>query len=112
MCSLNTFYSVSSRRHGYSSSRLTAFELQESTHPFVQAMVDFLLESGKRANRLPIVQSMMRGVNAKYEEDMKTMNELVEERQCISERLRPSQRHVLSARVVFSDRGPQEEPDG
>ena len=53
--------------------------LQESNHPFVTAMVDFLVESGQRANRPAIVNAMMRGTTAKYEQDIKTMAELADE---------------------------------
>ena len=42
-------------------------------HPFVQAMSDFLIESGRRAARLGIVTSMMRSAAAKYDEDAKIM---------------------------------------
>ena len=55
-------------------------DAQESTHPFVQAMMDFLVECGYRANRPPIMQSLMRGTNAKYEADMKIMADLCNER--------------------------------
>lgn len=44
-------------------------------------MADFLVESGRRANRPPLMNTFMRGSNAKYEEDMKTMNTLVLQRQ-------------------------------
>ncbi len=52
---------------------------QEEPHPFVTAMVDFLLESGRRSSRPSIVQAMMTGTNAKFEEDLRTLNALVEE---------------------------------
>ncbi|KAI0738944.1 bifunctional P-450:NADPH-P450 reductase [Daedaleopsis nitida] len=58
--------------------RLNNFYMDQ-THPFVQAMSDFLLESGYRANRPALVNSMMRGSSAKYEADMNTMNDLVNE---------------------------------
>ncbi|KAI0356058.1 fatty acid hydroxylase [Trametes cingulata] len=58
--------------------RLNTF-YSEQTHPFVQAMADFLAECGRRANRPPLVGAFMRSANAKYEEDMKTMNKLVNE---------------------------------
>ena len=54
--------------------------MQEKTHPFVQAMGDFLLESALRANRPSIMNTLMRGSNAKYEADLSTMNELVDTR--------------------------------
>lgn len=44
-------------------------------------MADFLAESGRRANRPPLMNTFMRGSSAKYEEDMKTMNTLVLQRQ-------------------------------
>ena len=41
-----------------------------------------MLESGRRANRPSLVQAMMSGTNAKYEEDIRIMNELVDESEC------------------------------
>ena len=61
-----------------------SINLQPEPHPFATAMADFLLESGRRANRASLVQAMMTGTNAKYEADMKTMNELVDESACTS----------------------------
>ncbi|TBU21312.1 bifunctional P-450:NADPH-P450 reductase [Dichomitus squalens] len=58
--------------------RLNNFYMEQS-HPFVQAMGDFLLESGLRANRPPIMNTLMRGSSAKFEADLNTMNELVDE---------------------------------
>ncbi len=42
-------------------------------------MTDFLIESGLRAGRPALVQAIMTGRNAKYEQDKQTMNALVEE---------------------------------
>ena len=42
-------------------------------------MMDFLVECGYRANRPPIMQSLMCGTNAKYEADMKIMADLCNE---------------------------------
>ena len=42
-------------------------------------MSDFLIEAGRRANRASLVQALMPGVNAKYEEDQRIMSELVGE---------------------------------
>ncbi|OBZ67672.1 hypothetical protein A0H81_12453 [Grifola frondosa] len=53
--------------------------VQEQNHSFIQAMADFLVESGLRANRPPLVNSMMRGTSAKYAQDIQTMSALVEE---------------------------------
>ncbi|KAI0694739.1 bifunctional P-450/NADPH-P450 reductase [Earliella scabrosa] len=58
--------------------RLNSF-YRENPHPFADAMADFLIESGRRANRPSLVQAMMRGTNAKYQEDQRIMNDLVEE---------------------------------
>ncbi|KAI9067866.1 fatty acid hydroxylase [Trametes sanguinea] len=58
--------------------RLNTF-YSEHSHPFVQAMADFLTESANRANRPPIMNTIMRGSSAKYDADMKIMNELVDQ---------------------------------
>ena len=47
-------------------------------------MSDFLLESGYRANRPSIVTTLLRGSSAKYEADMNTMKQLVDECQYLS----------------------------
>ena len=80
-CSLNNFYMVSGDSYAGRLYGLTPSDLpQEQSHPFVQAMGDFLLESGLRANRPPIMNTLMRGSSAKFEADMATMNHLVDER--------------------------------
>ena len=56
--------------------------MQEEPHPFATAMADFLIESGRRSARPSLVQAMMSGSNAKYEEDKRTLNALVEESGC------------------------------
>ena len=77
--SLNSFYRVSSLH------RLCIFHadprvaIQDSSHPFVQSMVDFLIECNLRANRPGLLTSMMMGTTAKYEQDIKTMQELADE---------------------------------
>ena len=48
-------------------------------HPFARAMADFLFESGNRAKRPTIVNSLMRSANAKYEEDISVMLKLVDD---------------------------------
>ncbi|OCH86500.1 cytochrome P450 [Obba rivulosa] len=58
--------------------RLNSF-YREGSHPFIQALADFLVESGRRANRPFLVKSMMMGSNAKYEQDIRTMAQLAEE---------------------------------
>ncbi|KAH9922456.1 cytochrome P450 [Fomitopsis serialis] len=54
--------------------RLNSF-YRESNPPFVESMVDFLIESGQRAFRPSLVTNMM-GYNAKYEQDIKVMADL------------------------------------
>ncbi|KAJ2999753.1 hypothetical protein NUW54_g6889 [Trametes sanguinea] len=56
--------------------RLNSF-YRDDLHPFADAMVDFLIESGKRASRPYIVQSMMTSTNAKYEQDQRVLAQLV-----------------------------------
>ncbi|KAM5540828.1 hypothetical protein V8D89_005472 [Ganoderma adspersum] len=58
--------------------RLNSF-YREKPHPFVAAMIDFLLEGGRRSARPTIVQAMMTGSNAKYDADIHTLNTVVEE---------------------------------
>ena len=97
---LNSFYRVRpaslSPSHASVSRRTAASESesdwadrarQEGNHPFIQAMVDFLVESGRRANRLGLVKPMMRGANAKYEQDIRTMARLAEESACFVSRV-------------------------
>ncbi|KAF7794903.1 hypothetical protein EIP86_006046 [Pleurotus ostreatoroseus] len=58
--------------------RLNSF-YRESNHPFVQSMVDFLVECNLRVNRPGLLNSMMVGTTAKYEEDIKTMVQLADD---------------------------------
>ncbi|KAJ7118091.1 cytochrome P450 [Mycena epipterygia] len=60
------------------SCRLNSF-YREKQPEFAVAMGDFLRESGLRANRPRVVQSMMWGTNAKYQADIKLMRELAEQ---------------------------------
>ncbi|KAJ3032219.1 hypothetical protein HDV00_007954 [Rhizophlyctis rosea] len=57
----------------------------DAMHPFVQGMVDVLLESGHRTRRLPIQQSLMVRTQRKFENDIGYLHELcdkiVKERQ-------------------------------
>ncbi len=52
--------------------------------PFAAAMGDFLAEAQVRVNRPALVNATMRGVTAKYYEDMKTMNDIVDKSACSS----------------------------
>lgn len=53
--------------------------MQESNHPFVQSMVDFLIECNLRANRPGLLSSIMVNTTAKYEQDVQTMAELADQ---------------------------------
>ncbi|KAJ7666812.1 fatty acid hydroxylase [Mycena polygramma] len=57
--------------------RLNSF-YRENQPEFAVAMADFLKESGQRANRPRIMQTLMRGTTAKYHTDIKFMRELAE----------------------------------
>lgn len=48
-------------------------------HPFVDAMVDALLESGRRARRPPIASYFMLTANQKWEYDAQFMKEMAGE---------------------------------
>ena len=61
--------------------------LQEEPHPFATAMTDFLIESGRRSARPSLVQAMMTGTNAKYEEDQRIMNSLVDQSESVAKSL-------------------------
>lgn len=56
----------------------------QDVHPFVEAMSDFLTESGDRARRLPIPSFFYRGKDKKFFNDIevmrKTANEILQER--------------------------------
>ncbi|KAI0070911.1 cytochrome P450 [Panus rudis PR-1116 ss-1] len=58
--------------------RLNSF-YRDTNHPFIQAMGDFLIEANARANRPTLVTAVMRGTNAKYEQDIKTMADLADQ---------------------------------
>ncbi|KAF2088699.1 cytochrome P450 [Saccharata proteae CBS 121410] len=57
---------------------------QDQMHPFIEAMADFLKESGNRANRPTIAQAFYRSANAKYDADIellqKTSYEVIKNR--------------------------------
>ncbi|KAJ3487812.1 hypothetical protein NLI96_g3280 [Meripilus lineatus] len=52
---------------------------RDAAHPFVQSMVDFLIECGLRANRPSVVNSVMRGTKAQYESDIQVMASIADE---------------------------------
>jgi cytochrome P450/NADPH-cytochrome P450 reductase len=51
----------------------------ETTHPFLTAMADFLIESGRRANRPRLANMVMRGTQQKYDADIKLLQETATE---------------------------------
>lgn len=51
-------------------------KLQETEPRFIKAMSDWLSECDNRTRRPAIIQALMRGTTAKYEEDMNIMLEL------------------------------------
>lgn len=59
----------------------------ENLHPFVEAMGDFLVESGKRSQRIPLPSIFYRASNAKFHQDIETMRKTAEAvlRQRVSE---------------------------
>lgn len=52
---------------------------REDLHPFIGAMGDFLVESGRRANRLAVQRLFMRAANQKYQEDIDLMKNVSDE---------------------------------
>jgi len=45
-------------------------------HPFIDAMVDYLVESGRRASRPKLASFLMRSANQKYASDIKLMRDV------------------------------------
>ncbi|KAJ7447839.1 fatty acid hydroxylase [Mycena latifolia] len=58
--------------------RLNSFYTEQQPE-FTVAMGDFLKESGLRANRPRVLQAVMRGTTAKYEQDIKKMRDLADQ---------------------------------
>ena len=52
---------------------------RETMHPFVNAMVDTLVESGQRSSRLPIQNKLMFLANRKYQTNIEYMNKIADE---------------------------------
>ncbi|CAF1180573.1 unnamed protein product [Rotaria sp. Silwood1] len=52
---------------------------QEKMHRFVDAMVNILIESGKRVQRLPLQNMLMIGTNRKFHDDIAYIHELCDE---------------------------------
>lgn len=72
---------------------------KDGVHPFVEAMGDFLTESGDRARRLPIPSIFYRGKDKKFFGDIevmrKTANEILQERK--AEKNLDTRKDLLSA---------------
>lgn len=62
--------------------RLNSFYLKELPG-FIEAMGNFLTESGTRTRRPKIVQSLMMQTNTQYNQDIKTMNDVAEKSRII-----------------------------
>ncbi|QUX31210.1 cytochrome P450 [Nocardiopsis akebiae] len=60
----------------------------EQPHPFVEAMVRALVEAGERTERLPGVQPLLARTNRQYQDDITTMQDIIE--QIITSRTRQS----------------------
>jgi hypothetical protein len=71
--SMNSFYIVRYTQSKFHSQPRLSTLLQDGLHPFAKSMSDFLYESGNRSKRPGIVQTMMVGTNAKYENDKNVM---------------------------------------
>ena len=75
---INSFYTVSDSSGVYPPYFSNLPSPQRDMPPFAAAMGDFLAEAQVRVNRPALVNATMRGVTAKYYEDMKTMNDIVD----------------------------------
>lgn len=75
----------------------------DEMHPFVVAMTDFLLESGKRNNRTKIETMLNPGLEKKYRQDIKTMRDLAG--QVLAERRKNpcDKKDLLNAMVLGRD---------
>jgi len=84
---------------------LPSFPSQENQPAFVEAMGDWLTESGRRMRRPRVVQALMRESNNKYSADMDVMRELA--REIVAERKNcPNDRKDL-LNAMLNGRDPQ-----
>jgi cytochrome P450/NADPH-cytochrome P450 reductase len=74
---INSFYTVSEPKSRFVVHISQSVQKREMP-AFAAAMGDFLTEAQVRVNRPALVNATMRGVTAKYYEDMKTMNDIVD----------------------------------
>lgn len=75
----------------------------DNMHPFVEAMVDFLAESGFRSNRPPLAQFFLKDTNRKYEANIQRMKGIAQD-VITQRRMNPSdKRDLLSAMLQGRD---------
>ncbi len=58
------------------------FKLQDAPHPFVQAMVDFLIECGLRASRPALLTTLKYFSATKFHQDINTMASVADRSAC------------------------------
>ena len=75
----------------------------EQMHPFVQAMVDFLTESGLRVARPGVVQYFMREASRKYQADIDLMKKVAGEVVSHRRRFPSDKKDLLNAMVKGKD---------
>lgn len=75
---INSFYTVSESKLRLCPIFLNLSSPKRDMPPFAAAMGDFLGEAQVRVNRPAIVNATLRSVTAKYHEDIKTMNDIVD----------------------------------
>ena len=101
----NLAWSVSEGLKAHHSAAIVIFTSQENQPAFVEAMGDWLTESGRRMRRPRVVQALMRESNNKYSADMDVMRELA--REIVAERKnRPNDRKDL-LNAMLNGRDPQ-----
>ena len=76
---------------------------QDKMHPFVDAMVGFLSESGKRAQRSAVVTSLMKGKEKKFRADVEYMDQVA--RELVTHRIEnPTEKQdLLNAMIKTAD---------
>lgn len=58
--------------------RFNSYYKDEQLHPLVDAMSNFMTQSGKKVTRLRILKPFARKANARYQGDIKIMNDLAD----------------------------------
>ncbi|KAF2152878.1 putative P450 monooxygenase [Myriangium duriaei CBS 260.36] len=75
----------------------------EQLHPFVQAMVDFLLESGYRTRRPAVAQMFLREANRRYDADIATMKSVAAEVIAQRRKFPSNKQDLLNAMLLGKD---------